>query len=204
MRKVDLTTNLISSIAGGGTPENDTGDARATAARIYPNALALDLSGNLVISDRGNSKIRRLDITTGILTTIAGSGGIGSDGDGGLATLASLHDPGGVAVDAGGNVWIADFYAYVVRKVDAATQIITTVAGNRQSVVLDDGAPATAATLRIPLGVAVDPAGNLFITDTGNDRIRRVDAATGIINTIAGGGKPADEIGDGGPAAMRF
>src|SRR5207245_2304484 len=148
VRKVDLTTNMISTIAGGGSPANGIGDGGlATAAIVYPNALALNSVGSLFISDRAHSRVRRLDIATGVIQTIAGSDAIGSDGDGGLATLASLQDPGGVAVDAAGNVWITDFSAYVVRKVDAATQIITTVAGNRKGAVLDDDGPATAATL---------------------------------------------------------
>jgi sugar lactone lactonase YvrE len=197
VRKVDLTTGVISTFAGGGS--NDNGDGGpATAATVFPNALALDAAGNVFISDRGHSQIRKVDVTSGIITTVAGSGAIGSDGDGGLATAASLSDPFGIAIDGAGNLLIADFYRYVVRRVDAVTQIITTLAGNRQDEIAEEGIPATAATLHIPTGVALDASGNLYVAS--NFRIRRVDVATRNIQTIAGGSRPPDGVGDGGPA----
>jgi streptogramin lyase len=200
IRKVDLVTNIMTTVAGGGTVPSGVGDnLPATSATLsFPNGLALDAAGNLLISDRGHRRVRKLDVASGIITTVAGSDAGGSAGDGGLATAASLNDTFGVAVDAAGNILITDFSAFVVRKVDPATRIITTFAGNRQGNVLDDNGPATAATLRGPAGVTVDAAGNLFIPD--RQRIRRVDASTGNINTIAGGGHPETGIGDDGPA----
>lgn len=199
VRKVDLATNIITTIAGTGEQSEDLGDGGiGTAAPVSPNALALDNAGNLFISDRGNSRIRKLDVTTGIITTVAGTGEIGSGGDGGPAANASLSDPFGVAVDAAGDLLIADFYQFVVRRVDASTHIITTFAGNRQDEIADDGGPATAASLRLQGGTAVDAAGNLFFAS--NFRIRRVDGASGSINTIAGGGPSADSAGEGVPA----
>jgi sugar lactone lactonase YvrE len=197
VRRVDLATGIISTFAGRGA--NDVGDGGpATAATVFPNALALDAAGNLFISDRGHSRIRKVDISSGIITTYAGSGEIGSGGDGGLATAASLSDPFDIAIDGAGNLLIADFYRYVVRRVDAITQIITTLAGNRQDEIAEDGLPATAATLHLPSGVTLDVAGNIYVAS--NFRIRRVDAASGKIQTIAGGGHPTDGVGDGGPA----
>jgi sugar lactone lactonase YvrE len=185
IRKVDLATNIITTVVGG---------------LDYPSGLAVDAAGNLLISDGGHRQVRKFDIATGIIATVAGSGSAGSDGDGGPATAASLADPRGLAVDAAGNILIADAGAFVVRRVDATSQIITTLAGNRQRVVLDDDVPATAATLGEPAGVTVDAGGNLLINDPANRRIRRVDATTGIIKTIAGGGRPETGIGDGAPA----
>jgi sugar lactone lactonase YvrE len=202
VRQVDLSTNIITTVAGGGSLSNGIGDnQRATTAVLsFPTSLAIDAAGNLLIADRGNGRIRKLELATGIITTVAGSDGANSTGDGGPATAASIQDPFGVAIDGAGNILIAEYYACVVRRVDSATGIITTLAGNRQCAVVDDNVQATATTLRYPVGVTIDAAGNLFITDSDNDRIRRVDAATGIITTIAGGGHPETGIGDGGPA----
>lgn len=200
VRRMDLVTGIMTTAAGGGAVTSGFGDnGPATSATLsYPNGLTLDSAGNLLISDRGHRRIRKLDVATGIITTVAGSDA-GSAGDGGLATAASLNDTFGVAVDAAGNVLLTDFSAYVVRQVHSTTGIITAIAGNRQGMVLDDNGPATAATLRGPRDVTVDAAGNLFVLD--RNRLRRVDAGTGIITTIAGGGQSPTGIGDGGPAA---
>jgi hypothetical protein len=159
----------------------------------------VDNYGNLFIAT--GDLIRRVDATTGIITTVAG-GGDPPDGlgDGGLATSASLRNPDGVVVDSFGNIFIAEDDRDRVRRVDASTGIITTYAGTGAFGFSGDGGLATSATFRFPSRVAVDAQGNLFIADLGNDRIRRVDANTGIITTIAGGGNPPDGLGDGGPA----
>lgn len=142
----------------------------------------------------------------GIITTIAGNGGLISSGDGGLATNASIGFPAGVAVDGFGNVYIAETLGGRVRKVTASTGVISTVAGGGAPGFLGDGGPATSAGLIFPanshIGIAVDAAGNLYIADAGNNRIRKVSATTGIITTIAGAGSLGDSgfSGDGGPA----
>src|SRR5439155_1415366 len=143
-------------------------------------------SGNLYIGDQSNLRIRKVAAATGIITTVAGNGISTFAGDGGAATGASLFRPTGVALDAGGNLYIADTGNNRIRKVAAATGTITTVAGSGSS--LGDGGAATSASLCPPRGAAQDASGNLYIADTDNHRIRKVAAATGIITTVAGNG----------------
>jgi sugar lactone lactonase YvrE len=193
IRSVNLQTNIITTAVFT--------DSRGTGLS-GPNAVAVDASGNIYISDRGSATIRKFDRATGLLTTVAGSlNRYGSEGDGGPATEASLLDPFGIALDSAGNLYIADINSFVVRKVDARTQVVTTFAGNRQPAILEDNGPATAATLTLPTTVVLDSAGNLYINDSGNERIRKVDAATGIITTEVGGGDSLSGLGDDGPAA---
>ncbi|PYU25223.1 MAG: hypothetical protein DMG30_06055 [Acidobacteria bacterium] len=160
--------------------------------------IAVDSGGNLFIADRDNERVRRVDAATGVITTVAGNGMYGYSGEGGPATSAGLAGPSGVAIDSAGNLFIADTYSYRVRRVDGATQVITTVVGNGMDCFSGDGGPATDAALCEPWGVTLDSAGNLFIADTGN-RIRRVDGVTGVITTVAGNGIDG-YAGDGGPA----
>ncbi len=173
-------------------------DAAGTSALLSgPMALVVDAFGNVFFADTGNHRIRRLDAETGVITTVAGNGERGDAGDGGLATGAQLYQPNGVAVDGLGNVFIADTFNNRVRRVDAATGIITAFAGTGQSGTAGDGGPATSAELSLPLAVAVDGLGNVFIADTDWYRIRRVDAATGIIDAYAGNGNPGGTGDDG-------
>src|SRR5439155_1203677 len=127
------------------------------------------------------------------INTVAGGG------DGGAATSASLNVPTGVALDASGNLYIADYGNQRIRKVDAASGIITTVAGNGSPTFAGDGGAATSASLNGPFGVALDASGNLYVADLNNYRIRKVDAASGIITTVAGNGRPTF-AGDGDAA----
>ena len=173
----------------------DGGPATSASLR-EPFGVALDGAGNLCIADRRNHRIRKVD-TSGIITTVAGIGSFGFSGDGGPATSASLANPAGVALDAAGNLFIADGSNNRVRKVDTSG-IITTVAGNGSSGFSGDGGPATSANLGTPFGVALDGSGNLFISVQGNQRIRQVDASR-IITTVAGNGISGFS-GDGGPA----
>src|SRR2546428_362876 len=136
---------------------------------------------------------------SGHIITVAGSGAPGLDGDGGLATSAQLRYPSSVAIDTAGNLFIADTSNNRIRRVAAGTGIITTVAGTGNPGFGGDGGPATSAQLNYPSSVAVDTAGDLFITDQSNLRIRRVAAGTGFISTVAGTGTPGFS-GDGGPA----
>ena len=132
----------------------------------------MDSSGNLYIADEINNVIRKVSAATGIITTVAGNRGEGVSGDGGPATSASVYDPVSVAVDGDGNLYIAEQLGDVIRKVTAATGIITTVAGNLGEGYSGDGGPATSAELRFPISVAVDGSGNVYIADNGNARIR--------------------------------
>ncbi len=195
IRKVDAA-GVITTVAGGGSSLGDGG--AATSARLnLPYGVALDGLGNLYIADTGNHRIRRVDASTGIISTVAGTGASGYSGDGGAAASAQLNLPYDVAVDGAGNIYIADRSNHRIRKVDAATGIISTVAGTGDGAYGGDGGPAAEAQIYDPWGVAVDGSGNLYIADASNHRIRKVDAA-GVITTVAGGGS---SLGDGGAAA---
>ena len=200
IRRVDAVTGTITTVAGTVGFGFNGDNIAATAAQLSgPRSVAVDLAGNLWIADQNNDRIRRVDAVTGTITTVAGTGVAGSLGDNGPATLAQLSSPRGVAVDAAGNLWIADFDNHRIRMVDAATGTITTVAGTGVAGSLGDNGPATAAQLRNPSGVAVNAAGDLWIADLSNDRIRKVDATTGTITTVAGTGV-SGALGDNGPA----
>jgi len=199
IRRVDAVTGIITTVAGSGQLGFSGDGGPATSAKMYnPISVAVDEQGNLFIADNLNYRIRRVDAATGTITTVAGNGQDTYSGDGGPATAAGLTGPLGVAVDAQGNLFIADWN--FVRRVDAATGIIITYAGNSTAQSLGDGGPASSASLNGPWGVAVDAHGNLFIADSGNGSIRRVDAATQIITTVAGNGAVGQPSGDGGPA----
>jgi sugar lactone lactonase YvrE len=143
-------------------------------------------SGNLYIADSGNHRVRRVD-ASGTITTVAGTGVRGYSGDGGPATAARLRRPGAVAVDGSGRLYIADFGNNRVRRVDLSGRI-TTVAGNGKRGFSGDGGKATHAKLNAPSGLAIDHSGNVYIADSGNNRVRKVNRA-GKINTVAGTGK---------------
>jgi uncharacterized protein (TIGR03437 family) len=202
IRKVNAA-GVISTVAGhvgepmDGDGVNDGGPA--TQAGIYlsseHNGLAVDSAGNLYIADEGHNRIRKVDVSTGIITTVAGNGTPGYSGDGGPATSAQLLQPLGVAFDKAGNLYIADSYS--VRKVDTSGKI-TTVAGGTLTATPGDGGPATSAGV-IPRAVAIDAAGNIFISDYLTQTVREVNTK-GIINTVAGVPGGSGSSGDGGPA----
>jgi sugar lactone lactonase YvrE len=188
---------IISTVAGNGsgTYAGD-GGAATNAGLYYPYGVAVDAAGNLFIADADNNVIRKV-ATNGIITTVAGNGAAGFSGDGGAAASASLNSPESVALDAVGNLYVADFNNQRVRKV-ATNGIITTVAGNGVNGYSGDGAAAAGASLAGPPGLALDAFGNLYIADEGNNRIRKVDTS-GIITTVAGNGS-GGYAGDGGAA----
>ena len=196
VRKVD-TSGIIITVAGMGTAGFLGDGAAATAAELnMPSRVAVDTLGILYIADVNNHCIRKVDIS-GVISTFAGIGGMaGYSGDGAAANAAKLNNPADVAVDLKGNLFIADQLNECIRKVDP-TGIITTYAGNNTAGFRGDGGAATAAQLFDPEGIVVDTAGNLFISDVGNERIRMVND-TGMITTIAGNGTGAYS-GDGGP-----
>ena len=184
----------------------------AVSSFFYPQSVAVDPAGDLFIADSASERVYEINATTGLASTVAGNGvaGAGSNtggGDGGQATAASFGTVSGLAVDNDNHLFIADGYYNVVREVDLSTGIITTVAGYSHHAYdgsfSGDGDPATAAGLSFPLGLAVDDAGDLFIADEINGRVREVDLSTGIIRTVAGSGGNAPNAcnsGDGGPA----
>lgn len=193
IRKI-TSAGVISSFAGTGVPGYSGDGGPATSAKLNdPGAVAVDGSGNVYISDTGNQRIRLVN-SVGTITTFAGTGVAGFSGDGGFATGAMLNFPRGLAI-AGGTVYIADTSNHRVRIVSAG--IISTFAGNGIAGFSGDGGPATLAMLNRPWGVAIDGTGNVYFTDSANHRVRKV--TTGTITTIAGNGV-AGVGGDGGPA----
>ena len=196
VRKV-TPSGIISTVAGNGT-EGFSGDGGAAtdATLNRPTFVAVDSAGRFYIADSSNRRIRRV-AADGTITTIAGNGLAGFSGDGGPATLASLASPLGIALDKAGNLYIADADNHRIRRIDLRG-VITTVAGNGVEGFAGDQGPATRASLNYPEDVAIDGSGNLFIADSGNNRIRKIDSS-GVISTIAG---TIDNgfSGDGGPS----
>jgi len=201
VRKV-TPAGVISTVAGCGTLTIDCilagiGDGGpATAPNIFVFNVAVDGAGNLYIADDGANRVRKVN-TAGILSTVAGGGPGSALGDGGPATSAVLNGPNGMAVDGAGNLYFADSLNHRIRKVNTAG-VISTVAGTGTAGFSGDGGPATSAALNTPFDVKVDSAGNLYICDTDNYRVRKVNTA-GIITTVAGNGQ-VGVSGDGGKA----
>ena len=189
--------NIITTFAGTGIPgRSGDGGAAISAQLNYPSGVSVDISGNVYIVDEDNNKIRMVT-KAGIITTIAGTGANGNGGDGGAATSAQLMDPSGVSVDISGNVYIVDAFNHKIRMVNSLS-IINTFAGTGTAGDSGDSGLATIAQLNNPNGVSVDISGNVFIADTGNNKIRMV-TSKGIITTIAGTGIWGNG-GDGGLA----
>lgn len=189
VRKVSVTTGILSTIAGMGS---------ATAGSINSAVgIAFDKAGNLYIADAYSHVIKKVSATTGAVTTVAGSGTRGYSGDGGPAIAASLNTPFQIAIDRAGNLYFSEYLNHTVRRVDAVTNIITTVAGTGAYGYNGDNIPAAAALLNYPNGLATDTAGNIYIADESNNRIRKVTISTGKISTVAGlsyGGYNGDSI----------
>ena len=194
VRKVTVSTGIITRVAGNGSAGSSGDGGAATSAAIVPTDLAVDGSGNIYIADLTHGVVRMAKATTGIITTVAGKNGtLAASGDGGPATSAGMA-PQSVTVDAAGNLYIADFYTLTnpcgrycdgtvllnnrIRKVDAATGTITTIAGNGTAGYSGDGGPAATAQLNGPTGVTVDTAGSVYVADNGNNVIRILTTAT--------------------------
>ena len=187
------------TVAGNGTGAFNGDSIQATVAELWnPYGVALDDSANIYITDVSNHRIRKVDVKTGIIYTIAGTGVGGYNGDGIPATDAELNAPFDLAMDSIGNIYIADESNNRIRKIDAKTGIITTVAGNGTAGFSGDGGAATASKLYFPGGITIDKSMNLYIADASNSRIRKVNSL-GIITTIAGD-SVAGYSGDGGQA----
>lgn len=195
IRKIDASGN-ISTVAGSSGVGGFAGDGGpATAAQLFqPADVAIDGSGNIYISDYQNRRIRKVN-TSGVISTVAGTGVNAYTGDGGPATAAAVGSPVGINTDAAGNVYFADEASHVVRKITVATGIITTLAGTGALGYSGDGGAATAAQLYQPKDVCLDAAGNIYIADYRNHRIRKINSS-GTISTCAGGSS-AGFSGDG-------
>lgn len=189
VRRIDARTGIITTVAGNGesTPLGD--GSRATEAGFSPGAISIDSTGNIFISDETHKTVRRVDASTNTITTVAGNSDTVFNSDNIPATSAAINPLGGVVVDGNGNLFIGDFDNNRIRRVDALSGLISTVAGNGSQGFSGDGGKVTRASLDEPRGVAIDAAGNIYIADTNNNRIRRVDSATGVIETIAGNGQ---------------
>jgi hypothetical protein len=201
VRKVDGATGIITTIAGTGEAAFSGDGGPATKASLNrPQGIFVDGLKNIYIADQNNYRVRKVDAVTGVITTVAGTGVKGCDGEDKLAVNTDLWDPQDVFVDGTGNLYIAE--CNEIRKVDPKTGIMTSVAGRDQGFDFSgDGGPATQASFKTPGSVWIDKAGNIYILDANNFRVRKVDAGTGIITTVAGNGKQ-DFSGDGGPATQ--
>lgn len=195
---------IITTFAGNGLIGNDGDGGQASAASMYiPSGGCFDNAGNFYFVVGVGHRVRKIS-TTGIISTIAGTGMAGFDGDGVLATNAKLNMPSDVVVDTSGNVYISDSYNYRIRKVEAGTGIISTIAGNGTSGFSGDGGPATAAQIHSGGYLALDKNGNLFFSDLLNYRIRKIALSAGSIQTIAGTGTaPISGMG-GAPTGASF
>jgi DNA-binding beta-propeller fold protein YncE len=192
---------MISTAVGTGE-KGFAGDGGPASAALLngPFDVAFDAAGNMIFSDTFNNRIRRVDARTGTISTIAGNGEKGYAGDGGSATAAAVAEPYGVVVDRAGNVYAADRLNSRVRRIDAATGVITTIAGTGLAGFSGDGGPAARAGLAEPNGLAFDQEErSLYIADVADHRVRVVDLTTGLIGTFAGTGA-AEHGGDGEPA----
>jgi hypothetical protein len=197
IRKIN-NVGIIVTVAGTGVGGYAGDGGQATAAELnLPEDIIVDTLGNIYFSETTNNAIRKVEALTGIITTICGRGTVGSTGDGGPATAAYLDDPNGLCFDKFGNLYIADLENNRVRKINTSG-VITNFAGNGIYGFSGDGGPATSAQLWVPWNVTADDTGNIYISDRGNFRIRKVNTA-GVISTFAGDGSDAF-TGDGIPA----
>jgi sugar lactone lactonase YvrE len=193
---------MVITTAVGTGDKGFAGDGGPAPAALLngPFDIAFDGAGNLYFSDTFNHRIRRVDARTKVITTVAGNGEAGYSGDGGPAVGASLNEPYGIAIDRAGNIFVADRLNRRVRRVDAASGVITTLTGTGEAAYSGDGGPAAKAGLAEPNGLALDAdERRLYIADVTDHRVRVVDLASGVIQTFAGTGQ-AEHSGDGGPA----
>lgn len=186
IREVTASNGNITTIAGDAVPGYAGDNGAATSASISDvHGIAVDSKGNVYIADTSNNRVREVNMTTGNISTFAGNGTRGYTGDGAAATDAELWFPAGLAFDSSGNLYIADYGSATVRKVDT-TGKISTVAGTGTFGYSGDGGAATKAALGYPYTIAFDTAGNMYIGDTGNTDIRKIDASGNISTYISG------------------
>jgi DNA-binding beta-propeller fold protein YncE len=185
-----IGNDVVTTVAGNGTDAPFVAGGRATEISVaQPFGLTTGPDGALYVCEVGSHVIRRVDLVSGQSEVIAGSGVAGYSGDGGVATAARLNEPYEIRFDIKGNLLFVEMQNHLVRRVDATTGIISTVAGTGQPGFSGDGGAAMTAQLRQPHSIALDAEGNLYICDIGNHRIRQVSAASGLIQTFAGTGE---------------
>ena len=201
IRKVTISTGVINTIIGTGTIGFSGDNGPATSATIHsPFGITVDMTGNVYFGDCNVNRIRKLTVSTGIIASIAGSSTSGGySGDNGPATTATLNQAWGVSLDSADNVYVTDTSNYRIRKITVATGTINSVAGNGSPFFNGNNIAATSATLYGPHCSALDTSGNIYITDTWNHRIRKVEVSTSIITTFAGTGT-SGYSGDNGAA----
>ena len=199
IRRVDGRTGLISTLAGVGQPRCSGDGGSSIKAGLNEPAAVVVHGSRLYIADQSNNRVRMIDLTTEMITTVAGTGSAGYNGDGVPAAEASLAGPSGLAVGTDGTLYIADTFNGRIRAVDPATGVISTVAGDGGEYRFQGPTEAPSPSLSRPSGIALDADGNLLITDSDNHLVRRWDRATGCIDRLAGIGV-AQEKGDGGSA----
>jgi sugar lactone lactonase YvrE len=200
IRRVEPRTGVITTVVGDGTKGyGGDGGPGAKAQVREPHDAVFDGRGGLLIADVADARVRRLDLASDTISTYAGTGKRAHTGDGGPASSADFAGPRALALDtANGVLYVCEREGNTVRRIDLRTGIVTLYAGTGQKGYTGDGGPALAATFAGPKGLACERDGSLLIVDTENHAIRRIDARTGVITTVAGGHRGPD--GDGGPA----
>ncbi|HEY4061292.1 MAG TPA: gliding motility-associated C-terminal domain-containing protein [Puia sp.] len=208
IHKVNVTTGVMTTLAGGGTGPLGDGGPAISATINRPTGIAVDSKGNIYFCDGLDARIRKVDAVTGIITTIAGTGiNTVSSGDGGPATSATVPFPESICVDQAGDVYEGELQIPAtsrVRKIDMTTGIITTLAGSNLAAATGDGGPAVNANLRDPAGLCMDTKGNLYIDEGDSGTLRKIDAVSGIITTIAGQDFNIGFNGDGTALSTTF
>lgn len=186
IRKIDHATGSVTTIAGNGTQgyAGDGGPA-IDASLNYPRALAIDGAGDIFFSEYFNNVVRKINMSTGVIKTIAGTGSPGDSGNGGLATSAQIGQVNGMTIDGNGNIFITTSGYNKIKRIDHLTQIITTIAGTGTAGFSGDGGPAINAQISAPEGISIGPDGNIYFCDMLNHRIRKIDQ-NGVISSIAG------------------
>jgi trimeric autotransporter adhesin len=205
IRQIDTRNNITTIVGNNALGPGYSGDfGLATRAQLNtPDGITIAPDGDLIVADSYNHRIRRVDRETAVITTIAGNGKIGSEGDERPAVDAALNYPDGLAAATNGDIYIADTLNYRVRMIDHATGFIHTIAGvgrpSRDGESVGDGGPAARALLNMPSDIAIAPNGDIYVADMHHQRVRRIDARTRLITTVVGSGRWGYS-GDGGPA----